>query len=168
MKNFVKKNKEVFIANLIVLGFIVFTLFAQFGIHIKVYTGVDLIPTETQYVQSSRNMRGQGSIYTYELYVRLKYKGNTKEPFWLPASSVFGIASDDDVKDMVKDGNVIKRNVFINTKSHKVIGVTKHGRSVLSLYFYNSKMLRYGIPILIFGDILVGLIITAARRNPKV
>ena len=170
MKNFIKRYKDVFVANLIFLGFIVFTLFAQFGVHIKVYTGVDLIPTETQSVQSSRRgtIRGQRSFYTYELYVRLIYKENPNEYFWLPSVSVFGRASDDEVKEIVKEGNTIKRNVFINTKSHEVIGVTKSGKSVLSLYYYNSKFFRYGLQVLILTDIFLALIIEAPWIKEKV
>ena len=167
MKNFIKRYKEVILVNLLALGFIGFTLLVQFGVHIKVHPSVDLIPTETQSVQSSRHSR-TGSFYTYELYVRLIYKEKPNEYFWLPSVSVFGRASDDEVKEIVKEGNTIKRNVFINTKSHEVIGVTKSGKSVLSLYYYNSKMFRYGLQMLILSDILLALIIEAPWIKEKV
>lgn len=59
--------------------------------------------------------------------------------------------------DIIKKNYEIfkKRNVFFNKKSGEVIGVTKRGKTILSLYYYNSKMFRYGIYILILCDIFI-------------
>ena len=152
--DFVKKNYEIFVVNFIALGFIAFTLLAQFGIHIKVDQGVDLVPVEIGSSQSTRHINSK-FVLVSERYVRLKYEKNAQKSFWVPASVVFGRVSVDDIEDMIKDGDSIKRNVFYNTKSNKVIGVTKSGKSILSLYYYNSKMFRYGIWILILCDLFV-------------
>ena len=162
--DFVKKNNEIFIANFIVLGFIAIILLAQFGVHIKVDKGVNLVPTEIQYSQSTQRISGK-TVYASEGYVRLKYENNAQKSFRVPASVVFGRASVDDIEDMIKDGESIKRNVFYNTKSNEVIGVTKSGISILSLYYCNSKIFRYGIWILFFVDIFVGFIIISHKEK---
>lgn len=69
-----------------------------------------------------------------------------------------------DVKDMIKDGSPIKRNVFLNAGSNEVIGVTEHGKSTLSLYYYNSKLFRYGVWILVIVDIFVGFLISLTAQ----
>lgn len=149
--DFVKKNYEIFVVNFIVLGFIAIILLAQFGVHIKVDKGVDLVPVKL------------GS--TTERYVYLEYENNKQMSFWMPVSVVFGRTGEDEIIDMIKDGVSIKRNVFFNTKSNKVIGVTKSGKSPLSLYYHNSKLFRYGIWILIIVDVFVGFLIKS--RNTK-
>ena len=135
--DFVKRNYEIFVVNFIALGFIAFTLLAQFGVHIKVDKGVDLVPVEIGYSQSSMRINSK-SVLVSDQYVRLKYEKNVQMSFWLPALVVFGRASVDEIEDMIKYGDSIKRNVFFNTNSNKVIGVTKNGKSILSLYYYNS------------------------------
>lgn len=162
--NFIKKNYEIFVVNFIVLGFIVFTLFVQFGVHIKVDKGVDLVPTEIGYSQSTVHINSK-FVDVYECYILLKYKNNAENSFWIPASVVYGRADEDDIKDMIKDGDSIKRNVFFNTKSNEVIGITKSSKSILSLYYYNSKMFRYGILILIIVDFFVGLMIKFINKK---
>lgn len=142
--SFVKKHYEVFLVNFVFLGFIIITLLAQFGVHIEVDEEVDLVPVKTEYSNSTR-------------YIKLEYERNAKKSFWIPASVVYGKAGEAELKDIIKDGDSIERNVFINTRSDKVIGVTKSGKSILSLYYYNSKMFRYGILILIICDIVIFL-----------
>lgn len=162
--DFVKKNNEIFIANFIVLGFIAIILLAQFGVHIEVDKGVDLVPVEIHYSQSTQRISGK-TVYVSEGYVRLKYENDAQKSFGVPASVVFGRASVDDIEDMIKDGESIKRNVFYNTKSNEVIGVTKSGKSILSLYYCNSKIFRYGIWILFLVDIFVGFIIISHKEK---
>ncbi|MBD5444255.1 MAG: hypothetical protein HDR29_01760 [Lachnospiraceae bacterium] len=164
--DFVKKNYEIFVVNFIVLGFIVFTLLAQFGVHIKVDNGVELVPIEIGSSQSTVHINSK-FVPVSERYVYLKYEKNAQKSFWMPASVVFGRADEDDIKDIIKDGDSIKRNVFFNTKSNKVIGVTKSGKSILSLYYYNSKMFRYGILLLIICDIFVGFLIKHNNTKSK-
>ncbi|MDE6626073.1 MAG: hypothetical protein K2K56_06865 [Lachnospiraceae bacterium] len=158
--DFVKKNYEIFIVNFIVLGFIAFTLVAQFGVHIKIDKGVELVPIEIGYSQSTVHINSK-FVDVSERYVRLQYENNAQKSFWMPASVVFERAGEDEIKNMIKDGDSIKRNVFFNTKSNEVIGVTKSGKSILSLYYYNSKMFRYGMFLLIICDIFVGFLIKA-------
>ena len=155
--DFIKKNYEIFVVNFIILGFIAFTLLAQFGIHIKVDEGVDLIPVEIGTSQSTRHINSN-FVLVSERYIRLKYENDAQKSFWMPASVVFGRAGDD-IEDMIKDGDSINRNVFYNTKSNKVIGVTKSSKSILSLYYFNSKIFRYGIWILSLVDIFVGFLV---------
>ncbi|MDE6531326.1 MAG: hypothetical protein K2K96_11265 [Lachnospiraceae bacterium] len=152
--NFIKKNYEIFIVNFIFLGFIVITLLAQFGVHIKVEKRVELIPVKMEYRNSTR-------------YIKLEYEDDPQESFWAPAFAVFGRASEYEIKGMIYDGDSIKRNVFINTNSHKVIGVTQSGRSILSLYYYNSQMFRYGILILIIGDIFIVMVKAIHNKKSK-
>ena len=162
--DFVKKNYVIFVVNFIVLGFIAVTLLAQFGVHIEVDKSVELVPVEIGYSQSTRHINSK-FVPVSERYVRLKYEKSAQKSFWASASVVFGRASVDDIEDMIKDGDSIKRNVFFNTKSNEVIGVTKSGKSILSLYYYNSKMFRYGIWILILCDIFVGFLVKFRIRK---
>lgn len=162
--DFVKKNYEIFVVNLIVLGFIAFTLLAQFGVHIKVDEGVNLVPIEIGSSQSTRHINSK-SVLVSERYVHLKYENDKQVAFWVPVSVLFGRANDNDIEDIIRDGDSIKRNVFFNTKSKDVIGVTKSGKSILSLYYFNSKMFRYGIWILFLVDIFVGFL--AKSKNKK-
>lgn len=143
--NFVKKHFEVFIVNFVFLGFIVITLLAQFGVHIEVDEDADLVPVKTEYWSSAR-------------YVQLEYEDNTQKSFWIPASVVYGKASEAELKHMIRDGDSIERNVFYHAGSDEVIGVTKNGKSILSLYYYNSEMFRYGILILIICDLVIFLL----------
>ena len=163
---FIKKNSALLVANFIVLGFIAITLLVQFGVHIKVDEDVDLIPVEIGYSQSTRHINSK-FVSVSERYVRLKYENNAQKPFWVPADVVFGNADIEKIEDMIKDGNSIKINVFYDTKSDEVVGVTKSGKSILSLYFYNSKVFRYGILILLLVDIFVVLLIKFAKKRTK-
>ena len=162
--DFIKKNYEIFVVNFIVLGFIAFTLLAQFGVHIKVDKDATLVPVEIGYSQSTMHINSK-FVLVSDCYVRLVYEKNTQKSFWMPASVVFGRAGDDDIKDMIKDGASIKRNVFYNTKTNKVVGVTKSGKSILSLYYCNSKMFRYGIWILILCDLFVGVLVKFKKSS---
>ena len=166
MIDFVKRNYQIFVVNFIALGFIAFTLLAQFGVHIKVDTDVDLIPVEIGHSQSTRRVNSK-FVLVSEGYVRLKYEENEQKSFWAPVSVVFGSTGVDDIEAMIKDGASIKGNVFFNTKSNKVIGVTTSGKSILSLYYYNSKMFRYGIWILILGNIFVGFLVKFKNRRSR-
>ena len=166
LKAFLKKNCAIFIVNLIALGFIAITLLAQFGVHIKAEEGVELIPAEIGYSQSTRPINGK-IVPLSECYVRFKYESGEQKPFWVPASSAFRGASADDIEEMIKDGNSVKRNVFINTSSDEVIGVTESGSSILSLYYNNSKVFRYGIWILLFTDIFVAILTKSASKKKK-
>lgn len=150
--NFIKKNYEIFIVNFIFLGFIVLTLLAQFGVHIRVEKRVELIPVKIEYRNSTR-------------YIKLEYEDDPQESFWAPVFAVFGRTSEREIKDIIYDGDPIKRNVFVNTNSRKIIGVTQSGKSILSLYYYNSKMFRYGILILLIGDIFI--VVVKAIHNKK-
>lgn len=162
--DFIKKNCEIFVVNFIILGFIAFTLLAQFGVHIKADEGVELVPVEIGFSQSTRHINSN-FVLVSERYVRLKYENDAQKSFWMPASVVFGRASDDDIENMIKDGDSINRSVFFNTKSNKIIGVTKSGNSKLSLFYYNSKMLRYGIWILFLVDIFVGFLVKSKNKK---
>ena len=82
----------------------------------------------------------------------------------MPTVVVFVRIGEDEIKDMIKDGGPIKRNVFFNTRTNEVIGVTKSGRSVLSLYYHNSNFFRNGIWILIGVDIFAALVIKVTGR----
>lgn len=160
----VKKNYEIFVVNLTVLGFIAFTLLAQFGVHIKVDEDVDVVPVEIGYGQSTRRVNSR-YVLVSERYVRLKYEDDAQMSFWVLASVVFGRTDVDDIEDMIKDGDSINLNVFYDAESNEVIGVTKSGKSILSLYYSNSKMFRYGIWILLLVDIFVGFLIISKNKK---
>lgn len=160
---FCKNHYEIFAANFIILGVIAFTLLAQFGVHIRVDKDVDLVPVEIGYSQSTIHINSK-FVHVPERYVNLQYKDNAQKWFWMPAAVVFGRAGEDEIKDMIKDGGPIKRNVFFNTRTNEVIGVTKSGRSVLSLYYHNSNFFRNGIWILIIVDIFVALVIKITNK----
>lgn len=152
--NFIKKNYEIFIVNFIFLGFIVITLLAQFGVHIRVDKGVDLVPVKLEYRGATR-------------YIKLEYEDNEQKSFWMPVSVVFGRNSEHEIKDIIYDGDSITRNVFINTKSHEIIGITKSSKSILSLYYNNSKMFRYGLLILFIGDIFIVMMKSIQTKKGK-
>lgn len=162
--DFIKKNSVIIIVNFIALGFIVITLLTQFGVHIKVDEGTELIPVEIGYSQSTSHINSK-SVPVSERYVRLKFESNVKKPFWVPADVVFGKAAVDEIEDMINDGNSVIINVFYDTKSDEVVGVTKSGKSILSLYFYNSKVFRYGILILLLVDIFVFFLIKFSNKK---
>ncbi len=166
--NFVKRHYKIFVVNFIVLGFIAFTLLAQFGVHVRVDKGVNLIPVEIDSSQSTKYIRMHSkSIFVTERYVYLRYENEAQKPFWAPVSVVFGRAGEDEIKARIQEGDVIKRNVFINTKTNEAIGVTRNGTSILALYYHNSKMFRYGILILIIVDIFIGLLIQVRKTKSK-
>lgn len=142
---------EILVINLIAFTFITIISLAQFGVHITVDTDVDLIPVE---INSGR-----------ELYVQLTYENNAEKKFWMPASVVFGKTGKDDINGLIQAGDSIKRNVFLNTRSDQVVGVTKHGTSILSLYYYNGRLFRYGIWIMLIVDIFIGFL--AIRNHAK-
>ncbi len=156
--DFVKKNYEIFVVNFIVLGFIAIIMLAQFGVHIKVDKGVNLVPVNIGYRKSAS---------ATEYYVCLMYENNAEMSFWMPASVVFGRTSEDDINDMINDGDSIIRNVFFNTKANVVIGLTKSGKSILALYYYNSIFFRYGIWILIIVDIFMAFLIKYMNTKSK-
>ena len=162
--DFIKKNAAILVVNFIVLGFIAITLLTQFGVHIKVDEGAELIPVEIGYSQSTSHINSK-SVPVSERYVRLKFENNAQKSFWVPAYVVFGKAAVDEIEDMINDGNSIKINVFYNTKSDDIVGVTKSGKSILSLYFYNSKVFRYGILILLLVDIFVFFLIKFSNKK---
>lgn len=144
--------------NLIVLAFILIITVAQFGVHIKVEKGVDLVPVEIVNSPSGTVRVGSKFVPRTDRFVSLSYVKYPQRKFWMPASVVFGRAGDDDINEMIKDGVSVKRNVFLDTNTRKIIGVTKRGKSILSLYYHNSKLFRYGIGILIIVDIFMGLL----------
>lgn len=163
---FIKKNYPILVVNLIALVFIAITLLVRFGVHIKVYEGADLIPVEIGYSQSAKRIDGK-IVHVSECYVRFRLENSEQKPFWVPAEAAFRGASVDDIEDMIKDGDSVKRNVFFNTGSDEVIGVTEGGKSILSLYYNNSKLFRYGIWILFFVDIFVAILIIFANKKKK-
>ena len=55
--------------NFIVLGFITFTLVAQFGVHIKVDKGMELIPIEIGYSQSTVHINSKFVDVSNDMYV---------------------------------------------------------------------------------------------------
>lgn len=164
--DFIKKNAAILVVNFIVLVFIAITLLTQFGVHIKVDEGAELIPVEIGYSQSTRHINSK-FVPVSERYVRLKFENNAQKSFWVPADAVFGNANVEKIEDMIKDGNSVKINVFYDTKSDEVVGVTKSGKSILSLYFYNSKVFRYGILILLLADIFVGFLVKFSKKRTK-
>ena len=110
---------EFFVVNFIALGYIAFTLLAQFGIHIKVDQGVNLVPVEIGYSQSTRHINSN-FVLIAERHERLKHENNAQKSIWVSASVVFKRASDDDIEDMIKYGDSIKRNVFIIQNTMKL------------------------------------------------
>lgn len=97
--------------------------------------------------------------------MQLTYENNAEKKFWMPASVVFGRAGKDDINDLIQAGGSIKRNVFLNTSSDQVIGVTEHGTSILSLYYFNGRLFRFGIWIMLIVDIFIGFL--AIRNHIK-
>ena len=66
---------------------------------------------------------------------------------------------------MIEEKVKITRNVFWNAESDKIIGITQNGKSRLALYYYNSKMFKYGILIIVLVNVFGILFIN--RRKIK-
>lgn len=90
-------NYEIFIVNLIVLGFIVIITLAQFGVHIKTDKGVDLVPLEIGYSQDSTVRITGKYVPAARCYVKLRYENNARKSFWMPSFVVFGRAGENDI-----------------------------------------------------------------------
>ena len=69
------KILSVIIANIIIIGFIIFTVFMQFGTNIKVLKKVEVCPIDVSYSQDARYNRfyggGMESLMYQHVWLRL-------------------------------------------------------------------------------------------------
>ena len=154
--------------NIICFAFIALTCFLRFGTNIEVIKDVDSVPVEIGATHSKR-MRNGMTFYVTHWMVRIEAPGSDLEPFWADAVDTFGTNDQDKHKEIVEAKKHIKLNIFINPENNEVLGVSSKGSSVLALFYYNNKLLRYGSLIVLGVDVLaVILMLTAGRaKNGK-
>ena len=154
--------------NIICIAFIAFTCFMRFGTNIKVIEDVDSVPAETGAIHKKR-VRNGTTFYSTQWKVRIETPGNDDfEPFWVDGVDTFGTNDQDKLKAIVEAKEHIKLNIFINPDNGDVLGVTTNGTSILSLFYHNNKLLRYGSFILLGVDVFaVILILTTGRSKSR-
>ena len=69
---------------------------------------------------------------------------------------------------MVDNKEIIKMNIFVNSKTNEVLGVTKRNTSKLALIYRNNKPVKFGSIIIPCVDIFViGLIMLFEKKCNK-
>ena len=150
--------------NIICIAFIAFTCFMRFGTNIKVIKDVDSVPVETGAIHKKR-VRNGATFYSTQWKVRIETPGNDDfEPFWVDGVDTFGSNDQDKLKSIVEKREHIKLNIFINPENNEILGVTSKSSSVLALFYYNNKLLRYGSLIILGVDVFVVIIMLTAGR----
>ena len=154
--------------NIICIAFIAFTCFMRFGTNIKVIKDVDSVPVETGAIHKKR-VRNGATFYNTQWKVRIETPGNADfEPFWVDGVDTFGTNDQDKLKAIVNAKEHIRLNIFINPENGEILGVTHKGTSILSLFYHNNKLLRYGSFILLGVDVFaVILILTTGRSQSR-
>ena len=151
--------------NIICIAFIAFTCFMRFGTNIKVIKDVDSVPVEAGAIHKKR-MRSGTTFYSTQWKVRIETPGNGDfEPFWVDAADTFGTNDGDKLKALVDAKEHINLNIFINPENGEVLGVTRKGTSILSLFYHNNKLLRYGSFIILGVDVFVVILILTTGRS---
>lgn len=156
-----KKYRELVLADITCFIFIVITLLLQFGIHIKVDAKTEIMVTDIGYTQSSRRVAGK-NVAVSNCKVKLNLVG-TDDAVWLDKDIVFPDKDISSIEEMIEEKVRITRNVFWNAESDKIIGITQNGNSRLALYYYNSKMFKYGILIIVLVNVFGILFINRSK-----
>lgn len=165
------KILSVILANIIITGFITFTVFMQFGTNIKVLKKVEVYPIDVDYSQTARYSRfygGNGIIYSSTCLVKLEPTVNEIKPFWVDAKDFFNSDDEEILQRMVDNKEIIKMNIFVNSKTNEVLGVTKRNTSKLALIYRNNKPVKFGSIIIPCVDLFViGLIMLFEKKCNK-
>ena len=149
--------------NIVCFAFIALTCFLRFGTKIEVIKDVDSVPVEVG-ATHSKHMRNGMTFYSTHWKVRIETPGSDFEPFWVDGVDTFGSNDQDKLKSIVEKREHIKLNIFINPENNEILGVTSKSSSVLALFYYNNKLLRYGSLIILGVDVFVVIIMLTAGR----
>ena len=150
--------------NIICFAIIALTCFLRFGTNIEVIKDVDSVPVDVGATHSKR-MRNGMTFYSTRWMVQIETPGSDFEPFWVDGVDTFGSNDKDKLKAVVEKGEHIKLNIFINPESNEVLGVTRKSSSILALFYYNNKLLRYGSLIILGVDVLTVILMLTAGRS---
>ena len=154
--------------NIVWIGFILITVFLQFGTDIEVVKKVDSLPVDIGYTQSSIHQTGKAPITTSHCKVKIKPEDEDIDPFWVNAKDVFGTEDERKLQKMIDKEETIRLNIFINPKTDEVLGVTTKGTSRWALIYNNNKLVKYGLAILAGVDLfLVGLVIFSEKMKRR-
>ena len=86
-------------------------------------------------------------------------------PFWLDAREFFNTDNEDVLRKMVDNKETVKINIFINSQTNEVIGITKSNASKLALFYRNNKLVKFGFIIIPCVDLLVFGSICFSRKK---
>ncbi len=166
------KILSVILANIIILGFIIFTVFMQFGTNIKVLKKVEVCPVDVSYSLDERYNRfygGNGIIIVSTCMVEVEPVVEEIEPFWVNAKDFFKTDDEKVLRRMVDDKETIKMNIFVDPRTNEVLGVTRKSASKLALIYNNNKLVKLGSIIIPCVDLLVfGSIYFSGKKKGKI
>ena len=160
---------SIVLVNIVCIGFIVFTIFMQFGTDIEVIKDVDVYPIEQGVSHySSYSLKLHQSYETYIRLVKVATDEKDIEPVWVDAKYVFGTDSEKEIRGLIEEKESVRVNVFINPKTGETIGVTTKGASRLSLFYNNNKLFKYGWIIILGVDLFcIGLVIFSEKMKRR-
>ena len=158
---------SVVAVNVVCFGFIIFTVFMQFGINIKVIKKVNAVPVDIGYVSETYYRRGYGSTNIPVCMVELKTDSDKFDSVWVEAKDFFKTDNEIMLKKKISAKESVKINIFYNPKKDEILGITKKGGTVLSLINDNNKLVRYGSVILVGVDLFVLSLMYSKYRRKK-
>ena len=157
----------LFVVNIICVGFIMLTVFLQFGTDIKVLNEVESLPIEVGYAQSTHRSTTGRAARVYDCKVKVKPDTDDIAPFWVDAKDVFGTDDEGELEEIIENEDAVKLNIFINPETDKVLGVTVKGASKWSLFYQNNKLVKYGLVIIPCVDVFVLLVMLLSGKKKK-
>lgn len=155
------------IVDVICIAFIVFTVISQFGTNIKAYENMRSIPVDTGSSEYTLYRRGYGSSKLYKMVVKMEPEDDEIESFWVDPMEVFGTEDEHDIKDLIKDGDAVRINIFINPETGKVIGYTTKSASIPAMIYSNNKLVKYGSIIIPAVNLFVIILIVISEKVKK-
>ena len=158
---------SVLAVNIVFLGFIMLTVFLQFGTSIKSVRKVNAVPAEIGYASETFYRRGYGSTNIPVCMVRLETDSDKFDSVWVEAKDFYKTDNEVKLKKKIDAKESVKINIFYNPKTEEILGVTKKGASTFSLINDNNKLVRYGTVILVAVDLFVAGLIYS-KHKPRV
>lgn len=155
------------LVDVICIAFIFFTVISQFGTNIKVYEREKAYPVEYGSFEHTLYRRGYGSSKIYQSAVKMQPADDDIDTFWVVAEEVFGTDDEHDIKDLIKDGDAVRINIFINPETGKVLGYTTKGASIPAMIYSNNKLVKYGSIIIPAVNVFVIILIVISEKVKK-
>lgn len=155
------------VVNIICVGFIMLTVFLQFGTDIKVMRKVESLPIEVGYTHSTRRSTAGRPVSVADCKVKVAPDSDDIDSFWVDAKDVFGTDDEDELEEIIEDEDTIKLNIFINPETDEVLGVTTKGTSRWALIYQNNKLVKYGSVLIPCVDVFVILIMLLFGKKKK-